>query len=530
MKFRNPFADSDPGAGQDQVEASGKSLLELPSPIAFVSRETRIPALISEVSKRFKAALVDEPTWSFEGEFRPINERLRHQLPRMRARSRELAGDNDYAKRYLKLVKSNVVGTEGIKLQPRPLRDDGSVDQLDADEIKRAWREWSRPYNCTQDRKLSWVDVQNLCLESCARDGEIFVQMIDTPKDGYGLRLRVIPAEYLDEKDSYDLRNGNRLVMGIEYTNAGRVVNYHVRKHRVRSWINIFPERDHEIIPAEDIIHLHLSEFADQARGVPWLHSAIRRLHMAGRYEEAELFAAYAGACKMGAVIEGEADSMLPDEIHLDDDDSMDEYEGEHVEQLEIGTMKKYPKGSSIEWFDPTHPTTAFDGFMKFILQGAASGLNVANHSLTGNLSDVNFSSIRSGVLEDRENWRALQAWVVEHLHERIYERWIRAAMINGRVNLPFRKLETKYLSRKWQPRGWPGIDPKKESDANLQNIRAGLDSRTYILAQQGREFTDVVAELKQENDIAAAEGVDISRIDQAIQQPQQPQGEDDED
>lgn len=501
----------------DPAEASRQGL-EMPAPIPFVSRVTRLPQTMVEAAKRYKAALVDDTTYSFEGVYTTVNQRLRHQLPRMRARSRELAEDNDYAKRYLQLMKSNIVGKEGIKLQPRPLRDDGSIDKLDATEIKRAWSDWARPYNCTVDKKLSWVDVQNLCVESVARDGEVLIRLVDTPRDAHGLRLQVIPAEYLDERDSYDLPNGNRLVMGIEYTDRGEVVAYHVRRNRVRSWINIFPERELLVIPADDIIHLHRTEYADQARGAPWLHSAIRRLHMAGKYEEAELFAAYAGACKMGAVIEGEADSVTPDEIYPDDDGTLDDEEGEHVENLEPGTMAKYPKGTTLEFFDPTHPTTAFDGFMKFILQGAASGLGVANHSLTGNLSDVNFSSIRSGVLEDRENYRALQGWLVEHLHDRIYSRWIAASMLNGQIRLPFRKLETKYQARKWQPRGWPGIDPKKESDANRQNIQAGLTSRTRILADQGVDIEDVLEELKNEAELATELGVNIQQLDQAMQ------------
>lgn len=522
MKFLKMFGNT-PG------RTRAAPAIELPAPVPFVTRQVRVEPTLGEKSKRYKAALVDDPTYTFEGIYTPINEQLRHQLRRMRARSRELAQDNDYAKRFLRLVKSNIVGTDGIKLQPQPARADGTIDDLDAKEIKRAWLDWSRPFNCTVDKKLSWIDVQNLCAESIARDGEVMVHLVATPGDSHGLRLRVIPAEYLDENHNGDLPNGNKIVMGIEYTNAGLVVAYHVRKNKVRSWINIYPELEYIRLPADDVVHLHLTEYAEQARGVPWLHSAIRRLHMAGKYEEAELFAAYAGACKMGAVIEGEADTLQPDEIMTDDDDSLDGDEGEHIENLEPGIIAKYPKGTSFEFFDPTHPTTAFDGFMKFILQGAAAGLNVANHSLTGNLSDVNFSSIRSGVLEDRQGWRDLQAWLVMHLHDRVYERWIASSMLNGKVRLPFRKLETKYQARKWQPRGWPGIDPKKESDAHLQNIRAGLDSRTRILAEQGRDIEDVFRELQQEIKRAAELEVDIAQLDQAVQQQPLPEVTDDD-
>lgn len=44
---------------------------------------------------------------------------LRNALPVLRNRSRELARNNEYAKRYLNLIKTNVIGDHGFSLQVR---------------------------------------------------------------------------------------------------------------------------------------------------------------------------------------------------------------------------------------------------------------------------------------------------------------------------------------------------------------------------------------------------------------------------
>ena len=53
---------------------------------------------------------------------------LKTSLPVLRNRSRDLARNNEYAKRYLNLVKTNVVGEKGFSVQVRARNDDRSLD------------------------------------------------------------------------------------------------------------------------------------------------------------------------------------------------------------------------------------------------------------------------------------------------------------------------------------------------------------------------------------------------------------------
>lgn len=460
--------------------------------------------------RTYSAGIVDRLTHSFSGSQSPINEEIKHTLKLIRARSRDLCMNNDYGKRFIHMVKSNVIGVNGIKLQSRALRDGVAgatpvMDDVDNKLIERAWQDWGRPYNCSSDKKLSWLDIQNLVIASVARDGECIVQLLEE-RAGYGLRLRVLPGEYLDENNNQDLPNGNRIVMGVEYNAVGIVVAYHIRSQEVTAWVNIYPDRENVRVDAANIIHLHITDFAEQARGVPWLHTAIRRLHMIGKYEEAELVAATIGASKMGFVTTEDGDSANVDDLMDGDEDD----DGEAIQEIEAGVIEQLAAGQTFQGFDPTHPTTAFDGFMRAVLRGAASGLNVAYAGISNDLENVNFSSIRAGVLEERDQWRVIQSWLAEHLHQRVYERWIRGSILRGKLPLPMKKVDSKFQNIHWQPRGWPWVDPKKDAEANRLNIGAGVETRQNVLAQQGRDFDDTIEQLAYEKTRAEAAGVNI--------------------
>jgi capsid protein len=65
-----------------------------------------------------------------------------------------------------------------------------------------------------------------------------------------------------------------------------------------------------------------------------------------------------------------------------------------------------------------------------------SAGLGVAFSSLSNDLSDVNFSSIRAGLIEERETWKALQKLFVEVVNDRVFSEWLLMALTTGAVNL----------------------------------------------------------------------------------------------
>jgi capsid protein len=107
------------------------------------------------------------------------NADLRRDLRNLRALSRHLA-NNEYAKRFLGLLKNNVVGPTGIRLQAMPLDDDGKVDRADAKYIETAWKDFCRAGIPTVDGRLSMIDACKLFIETLAsgsKKGRPFFQI-----------------------------------------------------------------------------------------------------------------------------------------------------------------------------------------------------------------------------------------------------------------------------------------------------------------------------------------------------------------
>ena len=458
--------------------------------------------------RSFYGGAIDRLTNSFKGTNLSINESLKSSLDTMRHRSRELINDNDYGKKYINMVKTNVVGAKGIKLQARAKGNDGLPDKTDNDAIENAWKDWSKMANCCVTGAMTLLDLQNVSIGAAAGDGECLIRFVYNKAYKYGFKLQMIEADRLDtqlNRDSID--GGNRIVMSVELDEFETPLAYYILTRHPSETAYTYGAKKYERIPASEIIHLFRSERISQVRGIPWMHSSIRRINMIGGYEEAELVAARAGASKMGFYYTETGDEYKGD-------DTQDN--GTLIQEAEPGMFEQLPMNTKFEAYDPQHPTGAYNYFLRGVLKGAAAGLNVSYTGFTGDLEAVNYSSIRAGLIDERENWRALQGWMVEHAMSRIYEAWLSASLSRGLiindkgVRLPLSKKE-KFLDVSWQPRGWAWVDPLKDQQANDAAIAAGHTTNTAVAAAQGNDLEEIYETLKWENELAEKYGLDFT-------------------
>ena len=63
-----------------------------------------------------------------------------------------------------------------------------------------------------------------------------------------------------------------------------------------------------------------------------------------------------------------------------------------------------------------------------------------------------------------------------------------------------FNQHKRNYLAAKWIPQGWQWVDPKKEFDAMLTAIRAGLLSRSEAISAFGYDAEDIDREIAADN------------------------------
>ncbi len=431
---------------------------------------------------------------------------VRYTLRVIRARSRDLSMNNDYFKKFLALLAKNVVGQEGIQLKNQakdePSREHpaGRLDTRANTLIENEFYEWGQAADITG--KHDWTGLQQLGLRATARDGESLFHVVRGKNAGnpWGFALRPLEADLLDEELNETTPEGNKISMGVERDGWSRPVRYHLLQSHPGDPHGQTGRR-HVVVPAEDLVHVYTQERAGQTRGVPWGYTAMKKMHMLNYYEEAELDASAAGACQGGFVKEERPEGFTGDK--------QDE-QGNEVVNLEPNTVQRLAPGDTFIPYDPKHPTSQYEAFVKEMIRSIASGLDVSYAALASDLTDVNFSSIRAGVLDERDAYRILQQWYARDLHRRVFTAWLEMALLTGQVALPFAKFE-KFNRPYWVGRGWSWVDPLKDIKADIIAIDAGLKTRTQSIAERGGDIEDTFKTLESEQALAKQHGLDLS-------------------
>jgi lambda family phage portal protein len=431
---------------------------------------------------------------------------LHTALPMLRNRSRELIRNNSYAKRAKVIVVNNVVGAGiGMQAQVRPAFRERLDDRING-AIEEAWAEWARGEHCHTAGRLHFCDLERLLVGEIFEAGEVFVRKHYAPfgDSRVPLALEVIESERL--ADDFTLPPGvdpERYRMGIEHDAYWRPIAYWVRERHpgdVRPYQSTASERVLRI-PASQMIHLALLDRSPQTRGVPWLHTAMRRLNDMDGYTEAEIVAARAGAMYVGFI---KSDGSEPASI------APQQVDGQTQMELEPGLMQRLNPGEEVEFNNPNRPNAALDPFLRYLLREVASGIGISYESLSRDYSQSNYSSSRLALLDDRDLWRMLQAWFVRSFREPLHREWLQAAVYAraiGSISVEdFSARRNKYEAVKFKPRGWSWVDPVKEVDAFVTAVKAGFTTRTDVIAQtaSGLDIEDIDATRRQELDAAA--------------------------
>ncbi|MCU0843216.1 MAG: phage portal protein, partial [Thiobacillaceae bacterium] len=364
------------------------------------------------------------------------------------------------------------------------------------DAIEIHWEQWGRA--CDLGGRMSFTHLLRLVAKAVARDGEALVRLVRGRDLPYGLALQVLDIDRLDESLNRQ-GSGNAIRQGVELDSSGRAVALWVKtRHPGENYA--VSAAEYERVPAADILHVFLPERPEQVRGYTWLHAVLLDSAQLAKFIESAVIAARVGASKIAA-LERSEDSL--DQAALLGDSVSN---GNLSMNVEAGELFELPPGYTLNSWNPDYPHQNFDSFLKACLRGIASGLDVAAHNLTGDMTEVNYSSARIAELAEREEWMALQSWFIASVVRPIFKEWLSIALLRGDVTfpmsgkaLPFDRFDKFYLAARFQGRRWQWVDPRAEVEAAQLLIENGLSSRTEIAAAQGREFDDVVDELEQE-------------------------------
>lgn len=424
-----------------------------------------------------------------------VDAEIRGSITALRNRSRQLGRDNDYVRQAFRVIENNVVGG-GVKLQAQVKMQRGQkLNEPINKMIEETWAKWCRAENCHVSGKLSFSDIERLAIRSTAESGEIFIRMVPDARGRMKtkLSLEIIEADRVDEGYNGKSESGNEIRMGVEVDQWGKPLKYYFTQKHPGDYQFRGPSESSSVlriaVDAKDVIHLFRTERPGQTRGAPWLSSAIMRLHHMSGFEEAEIIRKRAEASVMGFV-KSPMPELPADEV----------YQGQRVVEFQPGKWTQLAPGEEIEVPNITPSAAQFDPFMRAMLRGVASGIGISYESLSKDYSQSNYSSSRLALLDDRDNWKVLQCWMIENFHQRVFERFLDMAVLAG--DLPLRGYEQSpdmFQAVRWMPRGWSWIDPAKEVAAFENAIKAGFMTQADVIAQGGGDLDEFLENRKRE-------------------------------
>ena len=418
---------------------------------------------------------------------------LKNDLEILRARSREQCENNPLLRRWNQLLKNNVVGPKGITMQARTKLPSGALDAAANDALEAGWMEWGRSVD--MGGRLSWRDAQNLFISTVSNDGEALVQMLPQD-DGFGFKIDFIDPQYISTAINEEGRGGSRIVMGVELDKWNRPLAYMLPDSEGIASDSYYWHygRPYKRVPSSNIIHAFIPERVDQIRGVPWASNALLRMQMLDGAAEAELVRTRKEASESGT-FEPALDvggDLVPDGWDID---------GEPILESEPGVDRILPPGWKYNPGNSTAPNPNFVGFSKAIIREIAASFGVSYFTLANDLEGVNYTSSRTGMLEDREAWKSLQEWTIEKFCRPIYEAWLPNALASGLLRLPANgprlnpAWEPKYRNVSWQGPRWQWVDPAKEVSAWDNKITMGGGTVSQFLREQGFDPEEVFIE-----------------------------------
>lgn len=413
---------------------------------------------------------------------------LRGSLQTMRNRARELTQGNSTATAVPQLFSENVIGPDGILYQAAVRRPGGEYDDAANAELERAWYTWCEPQFASVDRSASWAELESMTQEAEVVDGEVLIRMITGFDNPFGFAIDVLDPDQLDHTYWRQPQPGqNEIRMGIEVDRWGAPVAYHL-------WSNHPSEmkrRERVRVPAEEIIHLYIRRRPRQTRGVTWFAPMIVDLAMHGGYREAELVAARIAASKQG-FFELDENAEPPEGTEIEN--------GDPYVPLDAtpGSFEQLPKGYRFKAWDPQHPNAGFDAFDQAILRSLATGFRVSYMGISSDLTKTSFSSGRLGADAERAVYKKLQARRITRVSQVVFRRWLRAAILKGAVQLPSYDASL-FEAAVWHPRTFSYVDPTKDLEFRLSEVRAGTNSLTRLAAEAGRDIVEIAYERQRE-------------------------------
>lgn len=434
---------------------------------------------------------------------------IRNKKDRLTALCRSEAGKEGFVSGFVSTAKDFIIGEHGIKLQ-------STMDNKDAAQaLERAWKLWQNAYNCDISTRRSLVDIQYALVNSLMTDGEfIAIEHYDP------YQLQVVDPRLLDANNNQPSIRGNPVTMGVETDDYGKPLFYHFLDLRVPAEHQDGYEqegRDRFIYPANRVIHIVNEQGGAIVRGVPYIASTAVHWGALRQYQEAVLIRARHEAQRMGFITKPDGEGALNTDLQKVKDTAPDatplKKKKPPRRNFKNGAIIELKPGEGITDFTTTVPNSVYPDYIRTVLHSVAAGLNVGYHTVSGDMAEATFSSVRMGEQKTRATWRRFQGIVTYKFLDRVFRMWL---LHNWRQVVTFdeRLVMDALQNYLFVPRAFEYIQPLDQAKANSLDIQTGLKSRREVILSESRDPDKTFEELKDEE----AAGFGVAEMPQEVE------------
>ena len=402
------------------------------------------------------------------------NAENRRSLTILRARSRETARNNVYA---VSAIDTRVTATVGEGIIPIAKHSNPRKAKL-ANELMQ---EWAKSTWCDADGCCDLFGLQALIMRSQSESGEaVLIRQFDnTTTNRVPLRIRLVEGDFID-----DMRNGTydnfEVIQGValrESATGKQRAGYYLHDGHPGELIAHTSSR---FVGADQVAHIFDILRPGQVRGIPPGVAGLSRMRNLDELMDAIIEQQKVSACLVGFIQQGEEGKSNGDVL---------------PSKLEPGLLAKLGTDESVT-FNSLPSLSGQDAIIQKEEHLIAKAYGINYQSLTGDLSNANFSNGKMGRLDMYANvrrWR--KNMLITQGMKRIEAWFIEAAVLNGH------KIEG--VTFDWTPPRSEILNLRDDIPALIKQIRSGLGSYSGVARSLGYPDAEaLMREIKQDADL----------------------------
>ena len=440
--------------------------------------DTRAQAFEATISPGFNAASVVKRFARWITTPADLNTILSSEGEELRRRSRNLCRNNPHAANAIDSFVGNCVGT-GIK--PQSLHPDPAMRQ----NLQEWWLRWTDEADSAG--LTDYYGLQSLACRGVMEAGEVLLRIRPRRlEDGLTapLQLQILEAEHLPLSETKSLPNGFYVRNGIEFDGIGRRTAYYLyRQHPGSAQVEKNDGNELVRVPASSVLHVYKPLRPGQIRGYAWLATVIAKLYELEQYADAELVRK-----KTAAMITHFITELSPENPLILGTPDQPDADSTPVAVIEAGSTVKLLPGEDVRVSQA--PDISGIEFIRSELRSVAAGIGLADFQLSGDMTQVNYSSARIALLEFRRRCEQFQHQVMSYQMNRpVWRAFIEACVMAGLIPAgEYQRNKARYLAVLWRPPKWDWVDPLKDINAEIAAINARLKSRSQTIHDLGED------------------------------------------